>query len=144
MLRCRAQPRRCVRNLYLAELELRRFAGALFSGTLWFGNAAYGYLSVSFIQMLKALMPAAVYLAGLLWVCTYHFCPQSLSHRQCAPRAPLIAASSLAVPSRQSYARQRPRANLAPPPVSPFDVFHRASTGSIGGRSASWGRSRSA
>lgn len=45
--------------------------GALFSGTLWFGNAAYAYLSVSFIQMLKALMPAAVYTAGLAWVrCT--------------------------------------------------------------------------
>lgn len=41
--------------------------GALFSGTLWFGNAAYTYLSVSFIQMLKALMPAAVYSCGLAW-----------------------------------------------------------------------------
>jgi hypothetical protein len=26
---------------------------ALFSGTLWLGNAAYLYLSVAFIQMLK-------------------------------------------------------------------------------------------
>ena len=26
---------------------------ALFSGTLWLGNAAYLYLSVSFIQMVK-------------------------------------------------------------------------------------------
>ena len=43
-------------------------AGALFSGTLWFGNAAYTYLSVSFIQMLKALMPAAVYTCSVLWV----------------------------------------------------------------------------
>lgn len=43
-------------------------AGALFSGTLWFGNAAYTYLSVSFIQMLKALMPAAVFTCGLFWV----------------------------------------------------------------------------
>lgn len=41
--------------------------GALFSGTLWFGNAAYTYLSVSFIQMLKALMPAAVFTCGLFW-----------------------------------------------------------------------------
>ena len=41
--------------------------GALFSGTLWFGNAAYTYLSVSFIQMLKALMPAAVFMCGLAW-----------------------------------------------------------------------------
>lgn len=27
--------------------------GALYSGTLWLGNAAYLHLSVSFIQMLK-------------------------------------------------------------------------------------------
>lgn len=39
---------------------------ALFSGTLWMGNAAYLYLSVAFIQMIKALMPAAVYTAGCL------------------------------------------------------------------------------
>lgn len=39
---------------------------ALFSGTLWMGNAAYLYLSVAFIQMIKALMPAAVYTAGIL------------------------------------------------------------------------------
>ena len=38
--------------------------GLLFSGTLWFGNASYTYLSVSFIQMLKALMPAAVFTVG--------------------------------------------------------------------------------
>ena len=33
-------------------------------GTLWLGNAAYLYLSVSFIQMLKALMPVAVFGVG--------------------------------------------------------------------------------
>lgn len=38
--------------------------GACYSVTLWVGNAAYMYLSVSFIQMLKALMPVAVFLAG--------------------------------------------------------------------------------
>ena len=38
--------------------------GALFAGTLWLGNSAYLYLSVSFIQMLKALMPASVYAVG--------------------------------------------------------------------------------
>lgn len=27
--------------------------GFLYAGTLWLGNAAYVYLSVSFIQMLK-------------------------------------------------------------------------------------------
>ena len=42
--------------------------GLLFSGTLWFGNASYTYLSVSFIQMLKALMPAAVYFCSVIWV----------------------------------------------------------------------------
>ena len=42
--------------------------GALFSGTLWFGNASYTYLSVSFVQMLKALMPAAVYFCSIAWV----------------------------------------------------------------------------
>ena len=30
--------------------------GACYAGTLWLGNAAYLYLSVSFIQMLKVLM----------------------------------------------------------------------------------------
>ncbi|KAK4744087.1 hypothetical protein SAY87_010399 [Trapa incisa] len=35
--------------------------GALYSLSLWFSNSAYIYLSVSFIQMLKALM-----LGGLL------------------------------------------------------------------------------
>lgn len=49
--------------------------GALFSGTLWFGNAAYTYLSVSFIQMLKALMPAAVYTCSVLWVRRPRGCP---------------------------------------------------------------------
>ena len=36
----------------------------LFSGTLSLGNSAYQYLSVSFIQMLKALSPVTVYLIG--------------------------------------------------------------------------------
>ncbi|EFJ40110.1 hypothetical protein VOLCADRAFT_100128 [Volvox carteri f. nagariensis] len=39
---------------------------ALFSGTLWLGNAAYLYLSVAFIQMLKAQMPVTVFLVGVL------------------------------------------------------------------------------
>lgn len=38
--------------------------GACYAGTLWLGNAAYLYLSVSFIQMLKALMPVAVFVVG--------------------------------------------------------------------------------
>lgn len=40
--------------------------GACYAVTLWVGNAAYLYLSVSFIQMLKALMPVAVFGMGCL------------------------------------------------------------------------------
>ncbi|XP_015078802.1 LOW QUALITY PROTEIN: probable sugar phosphate/phosphate translocator At4g32390 [Solanum pennellii] len=40
--------------------------GALYSVSLWLSNSAYVYLSVSFIQMLKALMPVAVYTIGIL------------------------------------------------------------------------------
>ncbi|GMH27318.1 hypothetical protein Nepgr_029161 [Nepenthes gracilis] len=40
--------------------------GALYSLSLWFSNSAYIFLSVSFIQMLKALMPVAVYSIGVL------------------------------------------------------------------------------
>ncbi|KAJ8461192.1 hypothetical protein OPV22_034118 [Ensete ventricosum] len=41
--------------------------GALYSLSLWFSNSAYMYLSVSFIQMLKALMPVAVYSIGVFF-----------------------------------------------------------------------------
>ncbi|OMP10173.1 hypothetical protein COLO4_04753 [Corchorus olitorius] len=41
--------------------------GALYSLSLWLSNSAYIYLSVSFIQMLKALMPVAVYSMGVLF-----------------------------------------------------------------------------
>ncbi|CAG9460830.1 unnamed protein product [Pedinophyceae sp. YPF-701] len=37
----------------------------LFAVVLWLGNAAYLYLSVAFIQMTKAVMPAAVFLVGV-------------------------------------------------------------------------------
>ena len=40
--------------------------GALYSLSLWLSNSAYIYLSISFIQMLKALMPVAVYSIGVL------------------------------------------------------------------------------
>lgn len=40
--------------------------GALFACVLWLGNAAYLHLSVSFIQMLKASMPVAVFFVGVL------------------------------------------------------------------------------
>ncbi|KXZ55918.1 hypothetical protein GPECTOR_2g1469 [Gonium pectorale] len=41
--------------------------GLLFAGTLWLGNAAYLYLSVSFIQMLKASMPMVVFIVGVFF-----------------------------------------------------------------------------
>lgn len=41
--------------------------GALFALTLWLGNTAYVYLSISFIQMLKAVMPLAVYATGCVF-----------------------------------------------------------------------------
>lgn len=37
----------------------------LFSIVLWLGNSAYLYLSVAFIQMVKASMPCVVYLVGV-------------------------------------------------------------------------------
>ena len=51
------------------DFDLGHPVGALFAGTLWLGNAAYMHLSVSFIQMLKALMPAAVYGVGCALGC---------------------------------------------------------------------------
>ncbi|KAB2019474.1 hypothetical protein ES319_D08G302400v1 [Gossypium barbadense] len=50
-------------HLYLSSVVP---IGALYSLSLWFSNSAYIYLSVSFIQMLKALMPVAVYSIGVL------------------------------------------------------------------------------
>lgn len=35
--------------------------GALYAASLWLSNSAYLHLSVSFIQMTKALMPGLVY-----------------------------------------------------------------------------------
>ncbi|MCO5574921.1 hypothetical protein L7F22_028716 [Adiantum nelumboides] len=39
--------------------------GAMFATTLWLGNTAYLYISVAFAQMLKAVMPVAVFLIGV-------------------------------------------------------------------------------
>ncbi|KAK2976224.1 hypothetical protein RJ640_001617 [Escallonia rubra] len=50
------------RALYLSSVVP---IGALYSLSLWLSNSAYIYLSVSFIQMLKALMPVAVYSIGI-------------------------------------------------------------------------------
>ncbi|KAK7283078.1 hypothetical protein RIF29_12336 [Crotalaria pallida] len=51
------------RDLYLSSVLP---IGALYSLSLWLSNSAYIYLSVSFIQMLKALMPVAVYSIGVM------------------------------------------------------------------------------
>ncbi|CAN4117634.1 unnamed protein product [Withania somnifera] len=40
--------------------------GAMFAMTLWLGNTAYLYISVSFAQMLKAIMPVAVFILGVM------------------------------------------------------------------------------
>ncbi|KAL5561089.1 hypothetical protein UlMin_030836 [Ulmus minor] len=40
---------------------------AFFAASLWFGNTAYLYISVAFIQMLKALMPVATFLVAVVW-----------------------------------------------------------------------------
>ncbi|PIA42476.1 hypothetical protein AQUCO_02000134v1 [Aquilegia coerulea] len=52
------------REMYLSSVVP---IGALYSLSLWFSNSAYIYLSVSFIQMLKALMPVAVYSIGVMF-----------------------------------------------------------------------------
>ncbi|KAM7509396.1 hypothetical protein LguiA_019849 [Lonicera macranthoides] len=51
------------RDMYLKSVVP---IGLLYSLSLWLSNSAYIYLSVSFIQMLKALMPVAVYSIGVM------------------------------------------------------------------------------
>ena len=41
--------------------------GALYAASLWLSNSAYLHLSVSFIQMTKALMPGLVYVCGVIF-----------------------------------------------------------------------------
>jgi hypothetical protein len=41
-------------------------AGILYAASLWLSNASYLYLSVSFIQMTKSLMPGLVYASGVV------------------------------------------------------------------------------
>ncbi|KAL8152579.1 hypothetical protein V2J09_010339 [Rumex salicifolius] len=52
------------REVYLSSVVP---IGALYAFSLWLSNSAYIYLSVSFIQMLKALMPVAVYSIGVVF-----------------------------------------------------------------------------
>ena len=51
------------------DVYLRKIVpiGFLFSLVLWLGNSAYVYLSVSFIQMVKALMPCVVYIVAVAY-----------------------------------------------------------------------------
>lgn len=56
------EPVSMTRDLYFKSVVP---IGLLYSLSLWFSNSAYIYLSVSFIQMLKALMPVAVYSIGV-------------------------------------------------------------------------------
>ncbi|EPS69259.1 hypothetical protein M569_05508 [Genlisea aurea] len=56
------EPVALTRSVYLTSVLP---IGALYSFSLWLSNSAYIYLSVSFIQMLKALMPVAVYSIGI-------------------------------------------------------------------------------
>nr|BAD91176.1 plastidic phosphate translocator-like protein1 [Mesembryanthemum crystallinum] len=52
------------REVYLSSVVP---IGMLYAFSLWLSNSAYIYLSVSFIQMLKALMPVAVYSIGVMF-----------------------------------------------------------------------------
>lgn len=63
----------CVRVLKLVKSHNMTFQewyqrvlpiGILYAGSLWLSNSAYLYLSVSFIQMTKSLMPGLVYACG--------------------------------------------------------------------------------
>lgn len=40
--------------------------GILYAGSLWLSNSSYLYLSVSFIQMTKSLMPGLVFASGVM------------------------------------------------------------------------------
>eukprot|EP00887_Chlorella_sp_A99_P007875 scaffold20.g7875.t1 len=75
MFFCAALAIGLVRGGYVSSINMDRETylkaivpiGACYAGTLWVGNAAYLYLSVSFIQMLKALMPVAVFSVGCVF-----------------------------------------------------------------------------
>uniref|UniRef100_A0ACD5X3N9 Uncharacterized protein n=1 Tax=Avena sativa TaxID=4498 RepID=A0ACD5X3N9_AVESA len=57
--------RRCFKSELLSEYISSVIPiGAMFAMTLWLGNSAYLYISVAFAQMLKAIMPVAVFLLG--------------------------------------------------------------------------------
>jgi hypothetical protein len=56
-----------VKSVNMSASDYRRRVlpiGALYAASLWLSNSAYLHLSVSFIQMTKALMPGLVYTIG--------------------------------------------------------------------------------
>ena len=58
------EPAHMARQVYIKSVVP---IGVLYAFSLWLSNSAYIYLSVSFIQMLKALMPVAVYSIGVVF-----------------------------------------------------------------------------
>jgi len=46
--------------------QLHVWPGVLYAASLWLSNSSYLYLSVSFIQMTKSLMPGLVYATGVM------------------------------------------------------------------------------
>jgi hypothetical protein len=59
---------RVVKSVNMSARDYRRRVlpiGALYAASLWLSNSAYIHLSVSFIQMTKALMPGLVYMIGV-------------------------------------------------------------------------------
>ncbi|GMH42906.1 hypothetical protein BSKO_10828 [Bryopsis sp. KO-2023] len=58
----------CPTHNMTSEVYFRRVVpiGLLYAGSLWLSNSSYLYLSVSFIQMTKSLMPGLVFGAGVL------------------------------------------------------------------------------
>ncbi|KAK9825826.1 hypothetical protein WJX81_000501 [Elliptochloris bilobata] len=74
MLFCSTVGILCVKGLKVVKSHnmsghdyLRRVMpiGVLYAASLWLSNSAYLYLSVSFIQMSKSLMPGLVYFSGI-------------------------------------------------------------------------------
>ncbi|KAK6152192.1 hypothetical protein DH2020_014827 [Rehmannia glutinosa] len=65
--RSRIQGRRPSHHVVGSVPQIRRSDRPSLLSFLWLSNSAYIYLSVSFIQMLKALMPVAVYTIGVLF-----------------------------------------------------------------------------
>lgn len=60
---------RVVKSIGMSSKDYQRRVvpiGLLYAASLWLSNSAYLYLSVSFIQMTKALMPGLVYMIGCI------------------------------------------------------------------------------